>query len=282
MELAEVELRLVPEVLPVTEPHIETRAVSYQVGAAKLVDAVSLQAYAGEVLALVGPNGAGKSTILRLLAHELKATAGEVLVGSRPVGEFNARALAKRRAVLPQQTVMQFAFTALDVVMMGRNPHIENGWPGPEDRAIAEASMQATGTLEFRQRIYPGLSGGEQSRVTFARVLAQETPILLLDEPTASLDVKYQEQAMQITRRLAAEGACVIVIVHDLNLAAAYADRIALLHRGRLVECAPPVSVLRGELLSEVFETPLRVIEDEGQLIVMPERGNREQGTWNR
>ncbi|MGE0060369.1 MAG: heme ABC transporter ATP-binding protein [Dehalococcoidia bacterium] len=271
-ELADVEVRQMAAVLPAAEPRIETRAVSYQVGAAKLVDSVSLQARAGEVLALVGPNGAGKSTMLRLLAHELTPTDGEVLVEGRPIGSYHAKDLAKRRAVLPQQTVMQFAFTALDVVMMGRNPHIENGWPGPEDRAIAEGSMQQTGTLEFRQRAYPGLSGGEQSRVTFARVLAQETPILLLDEPTASLDVKYQEQAMQITRRLAAEGACVVVIIHDLNLAAAYADRIALLHRGRLVDCAPPASVLRGERLSEVFETPLRVIEDDGQLFVTPAR----------
>nr|ART40100.1 K419 [uncultured bacterium] len=271
-ELAEAEVRLVVREQVVAEPRIETRAVSYQVGAAKLVDGVDLQAYAGEVLALVGPNGAGKSTMLRLLAHELTATEGEVLIGGRKIGEYHAKDLAKRRAVLPQQTVMQFAFTALDVVMMGRNPHIENGWPGPEDRAIAEAAMQETGTLEFRQRIYPALSGGEQSRVTFARVLAQETPILLLDEPTASLDLKYQERAMQITRRLAAEGACVIVIIHDLNLAAAYADRIALLHHGHLVECAPPASVLRSALLSEVFETPLRVIEDDGQLIVVPSR----------
>jgi iron complex transport system ATP-binding protein len=255
-----------------SQPRLETRAVSFQVGPAKLVDSVSLQAYAGEVLALVGPNGAGKSTLLRLLAHELSPTEGEVVIGGREVEEYGAKELAKQRAVLPQQTVMQFAFTAFDVVMMGRNPHILNGWPGPEDRAIAEHSMQQTETLEFRARIYPGLSGGEQSRVTFARVLAQETPILLLDEPTASLDIRHQEQAMQIARGLAAEGACVIVIVHDLNLAAAYADRIALLHRGRLVECAPPAAILRGSLLSEVFECRLRVIDDNGQLIVVPDR----------
>jgi iron complex transport system ATP-binding protein len=256
------------------QPRLETRAVSFQVGAAKLVDAVSLQAYAGEVLALVGPNGAGKSTLLRLLAHELSPTEGEVVIGGRAVEEYGAREMAKHRAVLPQQTVMQFAFTAFDVVMMGRNPHIENGWPGPEDRAIAEHSMHQTETLEFRARVYPGLSGGEQSRVTFARVLAQETPILLLDEPTASLDIRHQEQAMQIARNLAAEGACVVVIVHDLNLAAAYADRIALLHRGRLAECAPPAVILRSSLLSEVFECRLRVIEDGGQLIVIPDRAS--------
>jgi iron complex transport system ATP-binding protein len=254
------------------EPRIETRAVSFSVGPAKLVDEVSLAAYAGEVLALVGPNGAGKSTLLRLLAHELSPTAGEVLVGGKLIGDYATKELAKRRAVLPQQTVMQFAFSAIDVVMMGRNPHIENGWPGLEDRAIAERSMQQTETLEFKTRIYPGLSGGEQSRVTFARVLAQETPILLLDEPTASLDVRHQEQAMQIARDLAHEGACVIVIVHDLNLAAAFADRIALLHHGRLVDCASPQVILRSDLLSEVFECPLKVIEDAGQLIVIPER----------
>jgi iron complex transport system ATP-binding protein len=260
-------------------PRIETRNVSFLAGAAKLVDAVTLQAFAGEVLALVGPNGAGKSTLLRLLAHELEASSGEVLVGGRPIGDYAARELAKRRAVLPQQTVMQFAFTAFDVVMMGSNPHIENGWPGAEDRAVAERSMQQTEALEFRARIYAGLSGGEQSRVTFARVLAQQTPVLLLDEPTASLDVKHQERAMQVARNLAAEGICVVVIVHDLNLAAAYADRIALLHRGRLIECAPPSQLLRAGLLSEVFECRLKVIEDDGRLIVIPERGPRRGGS---
>lgn len=261
--------------LAAVAPLLEARNVSFSIGDKLLVDGVSLVAHSGEVLALVGPNGAGKSTLLRLLARELVPTKGALHLGGRPMADYSARDLAKRRAVLPQQTVMQFAFSARDVVMMGRNPHIENGWPGPEDREIAERSMRRTETWEFRERIYPRLSGGEQSRVTLARVLAQDTPILLLDEPTASLDVKHQELAMQTARALAAEGACVVVIVHDLNLAAAYADRIALLHNARLVDCGSPTAILREEVLSEVFETRLQVLRDVGgvgHLIVMPLR----------
>lgn len=253
-------------------PLIETREVSFDVGPARLVDKVTVQAFSGEVLALAGPNGAGKSTLLRLLARELMPTEGEVLLGGKPLKDYNPKELAKRRAVLPQQTIMQFNFTAKDVVMMGRNPHIDNGWPGPQDRDIAEAAMRRTETWDFKDRSYPGLSGGEQSRVTLARILAQETPILLLDEPTASLDVRHQEQAMQTARSLAADGACVVVIIHDLNLAAAYADRIGLLHGGKLAACGAPRDVLRDDLLSEVFECKLKVIEGLGQLVVMPER----------
>jgi len=259
-------------------PLIEARDVSYIVGEKKLVDGVSISARAGEVLALVGPNGAGKSTLLRLLARELEATEGEVLLDGREISCYSPRELAKKRAVLPQQTILQFAFSARDVVMMGRNPHIENGWPGPEDREIAARAMARTQTWEFRDRSYPRLSGGEQSRVTFARVLAQQTPVLFLDEPTASLDVKHQELAMQTARALAAEGACVVVIVHDLNLAAAYADRIALLHRARLVMAGTPHEVLREDVLSDVFECHLRVIEDVtgvGHPIIVPDRATR-------
>ena len=138
--------------------------------------------------------------------------------------------------------------------------------------------MARTETFDYRRRIFSGLSGGEQSRVTLARVLAQQTPILMLDEPTASLDVKHQELAMQTARALAGEGACVVLIVHDLNLAAAYADRIALLHRGRLAGCDAPARILRSDLLSEVFECRLRVIQDEGALFVLPDRSYQRPG----
>lgn len=246
--------------------------VCFRVGRANLVDGVSLDAHYGEVLALVGPNGAGKSTLLRLLAGEIMPSSGVISLGGRPLSSYGRRELARRRAVLPQQTVMQFAFSAFDVVMMGRNPHLRGAWPDAADRGIAAEAMRLTETTEFRERIFPGLSGGEQSRVTFARVLAQESPVLLLDEPTAALDVKHQELAMRTARDLASKGACIIVIIHDLNLAAAYADRVALLSRGVLVACDVPRRVLDSDLLSQVFETPLRVIEDANQLVVLPER----------
>jgi iron complex transport system ATP-binding protein len=156
---------------------------------------------------------------------------------------------------------------------MGRNPHLKDGWPNKEDQRIAARAMELTETSPFAPRKFPSLSGGEQSRVTLARVLAQEAPLLLLDEPTSSLDVRHQEQVMVTARRLAAAGACVLVILHDLNLAAAYADRIAVLHKGSLVACDSPAAVLRPELLNEVFECEFDVLPiDTNRPYVIPRR----------
>jgi iron complex transport system ATP-binding protein len=155
---------------------------------------------------------------------------------------------------------------------MGRNPHLKDGWPSKQDGAIADQAMTETETTKFAQRSYPSLSGGEQSRVTMARVLAQEAPILLLDEPTSSLDVRHQEQIMRTARRLASAGACVLVILHDLNLAAAYADRLAVLHQGLLVACGAPSEVLQADLLSHVFDCEIEVIAHAERVWVAPRR----------
>jgi iron complex transport system ATP-binding protein len=241
---------------------LEAIDVSYQIGPAVLVDGVSLEARAGEVLSVVGPNGAGKSTLLRLLTGELQPTAGDVRLAGRTLGEYSPKQLALKRAVLPQQTMLQFAFTVRAVVEMGRDPHIRHGESRREDLEAVDRALGETDMMPFAERIYPSLSGGEQSRVNLSRVLAQETRILLLDEPTSSLDVRHQEMVMRLAHRLSSEGACVLVIVHDLNLAAAYSDRIALLQRGRLVTIGSTCEVLRDDVLSDVFECPLRVLRD--------------------
>jgi iron complex transport system ATP-binding protein len=241
---------------------LEARSLTYRIGDAVLVRDVTFEAHPGEVLSVVGPNGAGKSTLLRLLTGELPPTAGEVRLDGCPLSDYSPKQLALKRAVLPQQTVLQFAFTARNVVLMGRDPHIGYGEPSRQDVAIAERALDDTDMRPFADRTYPSLSGGEQSRVTLARVLAQEAPVLLLDEPTSSLDVRHQEIVMQLASRLAHEGACVLVIVHDLNLAAAYSDRIALMQRGTLVATGATCEVLRDEVLSDVFECPLRVLRD--------------------
>ena len=238
---------------------LEAHSVSYRVGQAVLVDGVSLTLARGEVLALVGPNGAGKSTLLRLLAGDLSPGGGEVALDGRPLSAYRPGELARLRAVMPQQTVLQFAFTALEVVLMGRNPHLR-GREADRDLAIAEAAMAGTDCLHLADRSYPTLSIGEQQRVTLARVLAQETPVLLLDEPTASLDIRHQELVLQVARERATGGAAVLAVLHDLNLAAAYADRVAVLSRGRLAACGAPWDVLTEGLLSEVFEHPVAVM----------------------
>lgn len=234
--------------------------VTYRAGGRALVDRVSLALARGEVLALVGPNGAGKSTLLRLLAGDLVPAGGEVTLDGRPLARHGARDLALRRALLPQQTILQFAFTARAVAAMGRHPHLGLGGESAEDEAIVEASLARTETLPLAERAYPSLSGGEQARVSLARVLAQAAPILLLDEPTAALDLRHQQAVLRIARDLAAEGAAVLAVLHDLNLAAAYADRIALLSGGRLVAEGTPWQALTAERLSAVFGHPVAVV----------------------
>lgn len=242
-------------------PVLAARGVTYRAGAAVLVEDIDLTLAAGEVLAVVGPNGAGKSTLLKLLTGDLKPAAGEVLLDGRPLGRYKMRELALRRAVLPQQTMLQFAFTCEEVVLMGRSPHNRGGRPdSANDRAVARAAMARTDTLDLAQRAFQSLSGGEQQRVTLARVLAQEARVLLLDEPTAALDIRHQELVMQIARQEAAAGAAVLAVLHDLNLASAYADHVAVLHCGRLVACGTPAVVMTAELLSRVFEHPLAVV----------------------
>ncbi|HEY7035822.1 MAG TPA: heme ABC transporter ATP-binding protein [Thermomicrobiales bacterium] len=208
----------------------------------------------GEVVALVGPNGAGKSTLVRVLAGDLAPTTGRVTLDDRPIADFRPRDLALRRAVLPQQTVVQFAFTAREVVEMGRGPRRND-----DDEAVVAASLAKTESTHVADRIFPSLSGGEQARVSLARVLAQEAPLLLLDEPTASLDLRHQQLVMEVARDLAAHGAMIVAVLHDLNLAAAYADRIALMHDGRLVADGPPWQTLTEPLLTAVFACPIAV-----------------------
>jgi iron complex transport system ATP-binding protein len=240
----------------------------YEVDGVTLVDRVSLEARAGEVFAVVGPNGAGKSTLLDLLAGELTPSSGTVeLMGLDP-----ARArpidLARIRAVLPQQTVIRFAFRALDIVLMGRF-----ALEGDEDDVTASRrAMATTDSLDLEARIFPTLSGGEQTRVHLARVLAQETPILFLDEPTGSLDLRHQELAMATLRGLAGAGASVVVVVHDLNLAARHADRVALMSRGRLAAVGSTGEVLTAATVEEVYGHPVAVIDHpaSGAPIILP------------
>jgi iron complex transport system ATP-binding protein len=228
--------------------------VSLSVRSRWLVREVSLEVRPGEVLAIIGPNGAGKSSLLRLLAGDVPPTNGRVLLDGRAIGEYGAKELARMRAVLPQQTVIQFAFSVREVVEMG----VGAGRPADVDAIVAE-SLRRTDALHLTERIYPSLSVGEQARVTLARVLAQQTPVLLLDEPTAALDLHHQQQVMEVARELAAAGASVLAVLHDLNLAAGYADRIGVMRDGWLVKIGAPWQTLTGDLLAEVFRCPIAV-----------------------
>ncbi|MER5882527.1 heme ABC transporter ATP-binding protein [Streptomyces sp. NPDC001941] len=252
---------------------LEARGVQVRLGARDVLRGVDLAARAGEVLALVGPNGAGKSTLLAALAADLRATRGEVLLAGRPVGDWSAPELALRRAVLPQAAALSFPFPVEDVVRMGRAPWAATPLREEDDRAVA-AAMAATEVTAFAARPFAALSGGERARVALARVLAQRAPVLLLDEPTAALDLRHQELVLRVCRERAAAGDAVVVVLHDLGLAAAHADRVAVLHDGVVAADGPPAEVFGDALLSRVYRQPVEVFPHPrtGAPLVVPRR----------
>ncbi|MFH9073129.1 heme ABC transporter ATP-binding protein [Streptomyces alboflavus] len=236
----------------------ETADLRVRLGGREVLRGVTVAARAGEVLALVGPNGAGKSTLLAALAADLPADAGSVSVCGRPAPDWPARELALRRAVLPQSATLSFPFPVEDVVRMGRAP-----WAGTrladDDDPIVRAAMAATEVAEFAARPFSALSGGERARVALARVLAQCAPLLLLDEPTAALDLRHQELVLRVCRERAAAGDAVVVVLHDLGLAAAYADRAVILDGGVVAADGAPAEVFEDGLLSDVYRQPIEV-----------------------
>ncbi|MER0245458.1 heme ABC transporter ATP-binding protein [Streptomyces sp. HSW2009] len=242
-------------------------------GSRQVLTDVSLRVTAGEVLALVGPNGAGKSTLLAALAADLPAGSGTVRIDGRQVADWTAGELALRRAVLPQSAALSFPFTVEEVVRMGRAPWAGTPAADEDDPAVARA-MATTEVAEFADRPFSALSGGERARVALARVLAQRAALLLLDEPTAALDLRHQELVLRVCRERAAAGDAVVVVLHDLGLAAAYADRTAVLHRGRIVADGPPAKVFDAELLSDVYRQPIEVLPHPrtGVPLVVPRR----------
>lgn len=239
---------------------LTARNVSYSIGKNPLVDNVSLEIPAGELIAIVGANGAGKTTLLRLLAGEIKPSSGTILLDSKPLPQFKTRDLALRRAVMRQHIYMNFDFTSYEVVMMGRHPHIRTG-ETYEDRQIVSNMLLRTETSHLSEQLYATLSGGEKARVTLARVFAQQTPVLLLDEPTSAMDLRHQQMTMQLARDLANDGGAVLAVLHDLNLAAMYADRVGMMQNGKLVAIDHPRDVLTPPNIKKVFNLPVQIIE---------------------
>ncbi|CAM5723759.1 heme ABC transporter ATP-binding protein [Streptomyces californicus] len=272
-DLFAVRSRELPSPVAVGAPAVEAVGLSVRLGGRQVLDSLDLTAHAGEVVALVGPNGAGKSTLLAALAADLPAGSGEVRVDGRSTADWSAPELALRRSVLPQSAALSFPFPVEDVVRMGRAP-----WAGTEredeDDAAVAAAMAATEVTRFAGRPFSALSGGEKARVALARVLAQRAPLMLLDEPTAALDLRHQELVLRICRERAAAGDAVVVVLHDLGLAAAYADRAAVLHEGRIAELGPPEQVFGGDLLGEVYRQPVEVFPHPrtGKPLIVPVR----------
>jgi iron complex transport system ATP-binding protein len=251
----------------VTAVVLEARRVAHAFGASPVLDDVTLGLAAGELLALVGPNGAGKTTLLRVLAGVLRPREGEVRLRGEPLARIGRRALARELGVVPQELIVPFPYRVRELVAMGRAPWLGAfGRERAEDREVVEAALRALALEPLAERSYPTLSGGEKQRTSLARALAQEADVLLLDEPTAHMDLGHRLHTFEWLRGwIAARPVrrAAFVVTHDLVLAAQHADRIALLHGGRLAAVGAPREVLTPERLEAVYAVEAR-IEDDG------------------
>jgi iron complex transport system ATP-binding protein len=243
-------------------------------GGEPVLTGVSASIPHGGLVGILGPNGSGKTTLLRLLAGLLRPAAGRVLLDGVDLATVSRSTAAQRMAMVPQETLLAFEYTVLEMAMMGRYPHLGPfEIEGPEDVEIARAALRATGTLHLQSRLFNTLSGGEKQRVVIAGALAQRPGILLLDEPTASLDLAYQLEIRSILQRLNADRNLTIVIsTHDLNLAAGLCRDLILLDRGRVLASGPTASMLEPSLIRTLYGVDVDVATNErtGHLTVVP------------
>jgi iron complex transport system ATP-binding protein len=263
--------------------------VTFGYGGPPILHGVSVDVDAGGFVGILGPNGSGKTTLLRLLAGAVRPSSGRVTLEGADLRQVPRSALARRMAVVPQETHLAFDYSVLEIALMGRYPHLGAfEIEGPRDLAIAGEALAATGTLELQHRPFSTLSGGEKQRVVIASALAQfgarngrdtSQGVLLLDEPTASLDLGYQLEVADVLRRLRRERRVAMVLsTHDLNFAAALCERLVLLRRGRVLAAGPPETVLTAGQIGRLYdiEADVRLHPGTGHLTVVPLR--RRQG----
>ena len=243
---------------------LEMTGVSFSFREVPVFTALGLRIASGEMVALIGPNGSGKTTLLRLLSGALAPDAGEVVLCGRPASAWTTRERARMVAVVPQEGMAAFDFTVMETVLMGRTPYLGLlGLEGPEDVRIAEESLRCTGMLGFAGRLLSHLSGGERQLVFVARALAQRAQVMLLDEPTSWLDIRHRQEIYALLSRLnKEEGLTILTTSHDINLAAQWCPRMILIDQGRIRADGAPENVLQPAVLSEVYQTPLRVVAD--------------------
>jgi iron complex transport system ATP-binding protein len=262
---------------------LEAHGISLERNSVHILDGVDLQVRPGEFLAVLGPNGAGKTSLLRILTGEMRPTRGEVMLEGKRLPDVPLAELARRRGVLAQSYDLAFPFKVTDVVTLGRAP-----WYGllerPEDWEIARRTLEMVEMTAFAGRLYPTLSGGEKQRVQLARVLAQiwrgpnepaEPPrYLFLDEPTASLDLAHQHSTLALAKDLARQGVAILAILHDLNQAATFADRIVVLDQGKVALSGPTAEVMARPEMEDVFQVRLEVVRSpstgQARIFVMP------------
>ncbi len=246
-----------------SESVLSVSELSVDLGGSEIISSVSLTAETGELVGLVGPNGAGKTTLLGAIQGLITPTAGSVTVDGEPVSSLSARQRGRRIASVPQETGLSFSFPVEQAVAMGRNPHIGRfGTAGEADHQAVQAALEKTNLSTFVDRPVTELSGGERQRVLLARAFAQDAPLLLLDEPTANLDINHAINTLDLVRSVVDEGKTAIAAIHDLDLAARYCDRLVLLVDGELLAVGTPESVLTPERLEIAFDVETVISSD--------------------
>ena len=239
---------------------IRTDAVRMELGGNRILKGIDISANHKEFIGIIGPNGCGKSTLLKCIYRVLHPSGGAVMLDGNPLGSYKVRESAKKVAVVAQHSPVDFEFTVLEIVLMGRSPHKRAfDRDNAEDYEIAHKALDTVGMREFEKRVFTTLSGGERQRVMLAQALAQQTPCLILDEPTNHLDIKYQLQIMDIVKGL---NLTVIAAIHDLNLAAMYCDRLYVMQGGLIAVEGAPAEVLTEDVIRNIYEVRAEIVTD--------------------
>ena len=250
----------------------------YSYSEKKLLEDINMSVPTGHTLGLVGPNGSGKTTLIKLISGVLELQIGNITIDNSLVRNLNARQAATRVATVPQDPQLPPYLKAIDIVLMGRNCHLKTmKWETQQDLDIVERAMRITETLNLTNKQVYELSGGDLQRVMIARAIAQETPLMLLDEPTANLDLKYQHHVLELIKTLQSElGLSTVLAIHDVNLASQYCDTIALLYNGSINHMGTPTEILTNENISEIYgvQTHLMFHPDTNLPMIVPKMKN--------
>lgn len=266
-----------------TETIIELKNLSIGYGNKSVLQDVNAKINKGEIVGIIGCNGAGKSTLLKTIRGLLPKQSGEILYFGRKLESFSEKELAREVAYLQQNVEVGFGYTGKDIVLAGRYPYMK-WWKGESisDEELALKCMEYTGTKELAERPVNEVSGGQKQRILLAKVLAQQTPILFLDEPTTGLDMVYQEEIFRFSQALAEMGKTILMVVHELNLAAKYCSRIILLGEGTVIADGRPDNVFTEKILSKAYNAPVRVIRSHNTNEIIEIRTKEDNGRCQR
>lgn len=269
----------VPSVGPVGAPSpLSAERATLGYGRVAVSERLDVEIPEGEFTVIIGPNACGKSTLLKSLARMLKPSAGRVLLDGRDIHSRSTRAVARRLGLLPQSAVAPDGITVVDLVARGRYPHqgLLRQWSAEDEAVVAEA-MEATDIADLASRSVDELSGGQRQRVWIAMVLAQQTPLLLLDEPTTYLDITHQLEVLDLCAKLHRDGRTLVAVLHDLNQAARYATHLIAMRDGAVVAEGAPVDIVTADIVEKVFDLPCRIIDDPETTtpLVIPRSGRR-------